>query len=106
MEFRRVLFRSKRIEATKLHERTGAPLAGPEVTIPFGALVESMGRDRDREKFRYLGEPYSVRRETFLEATRPDEAAASAAAPAVAPALVESGPSTAPGAQKSGNTAW
>jgi hypothetical protein len=91
---------NKRIEATKLHERTGAPLAGPEVTIPFGALVESMGRDRDREKFRYLGEPYSVRRETFLEATRPDEAAASAAAPAVAPALVESGPSTAPGANE------
>ena len=32
---------NKRIEATKLHERTGAPMAGPEVTIPFGALVES-----------------------------------------------------------------
>ena len=95
---------NKRIEATKLHERTGAPLAGPEVTIPFGALVESMGRDRDREKFRYLGEPYSVRREVFLDAIGPDEAAkatvaAPAAAPAVASAPVEPEP-PAPGAQE------
>jgi hypothetical protein len=78
---------NKRIEATKLHERTGAPLAGPEVTIPFGALVESAGTDRDRERFRYLGELYSVRRDVFLAATKPDEvAAAPSAATDVAPA--------------------
>jgi hypothetical protein len=90
---------NKRIEATKLHERTGAPLAGPEVTIPFGALVESMGTDRDRERFRYLGALYSAPQEIFLEATRPDEAVASPAdAPAPAPAPVEPEPSAAPGA--------
>lgn len=70
---------NRRIEATRLNERTGAPLAGPEVTIPFGALVESVGPERDREKFRYLGELYSVRRDIFLEATRADEAGAAPA---------------------------
>ena len=48
-------------------------MVGPEVTIPFGALVESAGASRDREKFRYLGELYSVAQDTFLEATRSDE---------------------------------
>ncbi len=66
---------SKRIDATKLHPRTLAPLAGPEVNIPFGALVESIGGDHDREKFLFLGEPYSVRREVFLDAIGPDAAA-------------------------------
>ena len=64
---------NKRIEATKLNERTGAPLAGPEVSIPFGALVESAGTERDHEKFRYLGELYSVRHDIFLAATKADE---------------------------------
>lgn len=63
---------NKSIEATKLNERTEAPLVGPEVTIPFGALIEPLGASRDREKFRYLGELYSVGREIFLAATRPD----------------------------------
>jgi hypothetical protein len=80
---------NKRIEAIKLHERTGAPMAGPEVTIPFGALVEAAGADRDREKFRYLGELYSVRRDIFLAATKADEAEpAPAAAPAAGQAEV------------------
>jgi hypothetical protein len=88
---------SKRIDATKLHPRTLAPLAGPEVNIPFGALVESIGGDRDRVKFLFLGEPYSVRREVFLDAIGPDEAAKAAvtvpaAAPAVASAPVEPEP--------------
>jgi len=74
---------NKRIEATKLHERTGAPMSGPEVTIPFGALVEPAGADRDREKFRYLGELYSVRNDIFLAATKADEIEP---APAAAPA--------------------
>jgi hypothetical protein len=60
-------------------------MAGPEVTIPFGALVEAAGADRDQEKFRYLGELYSVRRDIFLAATKADEAEpARAAAPAAA----------------------
>ena len=65
---------NKRIEATKLNERTGAPLAGPEVTIPFGALVEPVAKERDRQKFRFLGELYSVRHEVFVSATAGDEA--------------------------------
>ena len=96
---------SKRIDATKLHLRTLAPLAGPEVNIPFGALVESIGGDHDREKFLFLGEPYSVRREVFLDAIGPDAAAEARAAtpgvaPAAAPAPVESDPPAVPGAKE------
>lgn len=88
---------SKRIDATKLHPRTLAPLAGPEVNIPFGALVESISSDHDREKFLFLGEPYSVRREVFLDAIGPD---AAAKAPAVAPTPVEPEQPVAPGARE------
>jgi hypothetical protein len=63
---------NKSIEATKLNERTEAPLVGPQVTIPFGALIEPMGASRDREKFRYLGELYSVAEDIFRAATRSD----------------------------------
>jgi len=78
----------KRIDATKLHPRTLAPLAGPEVNIPFGALVESISTDHDRVKFLFLGEPYSVRREVFLDAIGPDAAARATDAPAAAPEAV------------------
>ncbi|MFY9727997.1 MAG: hypothetical protein WB579_00250 [Bryobacteraceae bacterium] len=92
---------NKWIEATKHHDRTGAPMAGPEVTIPFGALVEPVGAERDREKFRYLGELYSARREVFLEATRAEEPAAPpAAAPPLASAPAQPAPSAAPGAKE------
>ena len=64
---------NKSIEATKLNERTEAPLVGPKVTIPFGGLVESAGASRDQEKFRYLGELYSVAQDIFLAATKSDE---------------------------------
>jgi hypothetical protein len=95
---------SKRIDATKLHPRTLAPLAGPEVNIPFGALVESIGSDHDREKFLFLGEPYSVRREVFLDAIGPDAAAQAlvsvpAAAPGMAPATAEPDQPAAPEAR-------
>jgi len=76
----------KRIEATKLHPRTLAPMAGPDVTIPFGALVESLGTFGDREKFLFLGEPYSVRHEIFVDALPPEAAGAGEAA---APAALE-----------------
>lgn len=83
----------KRIDATKLHPRTLAPLAGPEVNIPFGALVESIGGDHARVKFLFLGEPYSVRREVFVDAVGPEAAAkAPAALPEVAPASAEPEP--------------
>lgn len=82
---------NKSIEATKLNERTEAPLVGPQVTIPFGALVEPTGASRDREKFRYLGELYSAAQDIFLEATRPDEVESdSPSAPAI-PVLPEVG---------------
>ena len=64
-------------------------MAGPEVTIPFGALVEPAGADRDLEKFRYLGELYSVRGDIFLAATKADEVEpAPAHAPAAARAKI------------------
>ena len=78
----------KRIDAIKLHPRTLAPLAGPEVNIPFGALVESISSDHARVKFLFLGEPYTVRREVFLDAIGPDAAARATDAPAAAPEAV------------------
>jgi len=81
------------------------PLAGPEVNIPFGALVESIGGDYDRVKFLFLGEPYSARREIFVDAIEPHEAAklpvaGPAAAPAGAPAPMEPIRAATPGAKQ------
>src|ERR1035438_4092047 len=58
----------KPIEATKIHPRTGMSLGSPDVTIPYGALIEHAGSDpdRDREKFTYLSELYACKREVFL----------------------------------------
>ena len=60
---------TKMIEATKLQPRTGLPLGVPPVTIPFGALIEPAGSERDRERFKYLGELFECKRELFLSAT-------------------------------------
>jgi hypothetical protein len=60
---------TKMIEATKLQPRTGLPLGVPPVTIPFGALIEPAGSDRDRERFKYLGELFECKRDLFLSAT-------------------------------------
>jgi hypothetical protein len=77
---------NKSIEARKLNQRTGLPMTGPEVTIPFGAIIEHVETDRDREKFHYLGELYSCRHEVWASAVIPGaiepEAPAAAAAPA------------------------
>ena len=82
----------KPIEATKIHPRTGMSLGSPDVTIPYGALIEHAGSDpdRDREKFTYLSELYARKREVFLAATggaksppQPTAAAAPAPDPAV-----------------------
>ena len=35
---------NKSIEARKLNKRTGAPTTDPEVTIPYGALVDNIER--------------------------------------------------------------
>ena len=93
---------NKSIEATKLNERTEAPLVGPPVTIPFGALIEPMGASRDREKFRYLGELYSVAQDIFLAATWSDEmepASPPAAAVSVSPEAAQRVPQKAKAAK-------
>jgi hypothetical protein len=60
---------TKMIEATKLHPRTGLPLGVPPVTVPFGALIEPVGSDRDRERFTYLGDLFECKRDLYLSAT-------------------------------------
>jgi hypothetical protein len=60
--------------------------------------VESIGGDHDRVKFLFLGEPYSVRREVFVDAVGPD--AANAATPAGSTALVETEQPATPGASE------
>ena len=60
---------TKMIEATKLHPRTGLSLGLPPATIPYGALIEPKGSERDRERFLYLGELYECKRDLFLSAT-------------------------------------
>jgi hypothetical protein len=60
---------TKMIEATKLHPRTRLSLGLPPATIPYGALIEPKGSDRDRERFLYLGELYECKRDLFLSAT-------------------------------------
>jgi hypothetical protein len=77
---------TKMIEATKLHPRTGLSLGLPPATIPYGALIEPKGSERDRERFLYLGELYECKRDLFLSATGGAESAAK----------VEDEPETAP----------
>jgi hypothetical protein len=49
---------TKTIEAIKLNKRTLRPLGPQRFTIPYGAILENMSLDRDKQKFFYLGEPY------------------------------------------------
>lgn len=72
----------KTIEAVKLNKRTGFPEAGPEVNIPFGALVEELAAERDTVKFSYLGEPYRCSQDLWESAMR----AAGSAPPVPRPA--------------------
>lgn len=97
---------TKLIEATKLHPRTGLSLGLPPVTVPYGALVEHVGSDRDRERFTYLGELYECKRDLFLSATGGGKKAAEAATePEPEPeAAVESAPE--PEAPSGPHLAW
>lgn len=79
---------TKIIEATKLHPRTGLSLGLPPVTVPYGALVESVGSERDRERFTYLGDLYECKRDLFLSATGGVESASAELPPEHAPAPV------------------
>ena len=89
---------NKSIEAWKLNQRTGLPMTGPEVTIPYGAIIEHVESDRDREKFHYLGELYSCSHEVFVSAV--NAGAIEPVAP-VAPA-----PQTAPGEPVASKLRW
>ena len=59
---------NKSIEAKRLNKRTLAPLIGPEVTIPYGGILEPAGADGDFDHFRYMGDLYRVKRETLASA--------------------------------------
>jgi len=59
---------NKTIFAKKLHHRTLTPLSEPEITIPFGAIIENARIDRDMMVFWYLTEPYTCPREAFQSA--------------------------------------
>jgi hypothetical protein len=48
---------NKSIPATHL-KKNGVPSGEPEANIPFGAIIEYAGSDRDAERFTYLGELY------------------------------------------------
>ena len=49
---------TKTIEAVKLNQRTLRPLTPQKFTIPYGAVLEKLTRDREMQQFHYLGEPY------------------------------------------------
>lgn len=90
---------TKMIEATKVHPRTGLSLGVPPVTIPYGALVEPVGSERDHERFLYLGELYECKLDLFLSATggaksasKAEESAHEAAAPGSPEPAAPSGP--------------
>jgi hypothetical protein len=50
---------TKSIEARKLNPRNRQPVGHP-VTIPYGAVLDKVERDRDLVTFNYLGEPYQA----------------------------------------------
>ena len=81
---------NKSIFAKKLHHRTLTPLSEPEVTIPFGAIIEDVRSDRNMMVFSYLTELYTCPREAFQSAVAGgaarEEKPAAPAAPAPAAA--------------------
>jgi hypothetical protein len=54
----------------KLHARTRTSL-GESETIPFGALIDHVGRDRETEQFRYMTGLYGCRRDLLESALDP-----------------------------------
>jgi len=70
---------TKSIEARKLNPRTGVPTTDPDVTIPFGAIIDNVVEDGEMKRFTYHGEPYRCAHDLLASAT---EAAAAPAAPA------------------------
>lgn len=70
---------NKSIEARKMNSKTGASLPGLEVTVPFGALVDKIERDRRMARFWYLGELYQCPYDLLVSAL--DAGALDAGAP-------------------------
>lgn len=58
----------KTVEAQKLNKRTGIPLSEHPVTIPFGAILESVQISEDLVRFAYMGDRYQVAREAVAGA--------------------------------------
>src|ERR1035441_9243316 len=90
---------NKSIEAHKLHPSTLTPLSGPDVTIPFGALIERVERDRDMVRFRFLGEPFGCPHELLASALEPGALDA-------APAPVSKPPAPAKAVGEAGGLRW
>lgn len=78
---------NKSIGAKKLNRRTMTQLPEPEVTIPFGAILDNVKIGRDTVTFDYLSDPYESPRDVFLSA-----ASGSAAKEAKAAARTEPEP--------------
>jgi hypothetical protein len=89
---------NKSITAKKLHRRTMNPLSEPEVTIPFGAILEKLQVKGDSVTFEYLTEPYGCKRDmmqgaiTLPQGTEPEEETASSAGTASVAAAPASEP--------------
>ena len=77
---------NKSIFAKKLHHRTLTPLSEPEITIPYGAILDDVRADRDMMVFSYLMEPYTCPREAFQSAVAGGAKEERPSAPAPAPA--------------------
>jgi len=69
---------NKTITARRL-SKTGVPTPDPEATIPFGAILERVERERDRANFRYLTETYQCPWDMLASAMDEGEKAQAAA---------------------------
>jgi hypothetical protein len=88
---------SKTIEATKLNKRTGFAESGPDITIPFGGLVEHVSTERGMVRFTYMGEPYRCAEDLWEAAARDSAASAPTRDP---------GSNSAPLAPANGGLVW
>lgn len=59
---------NKTIEARKLNKKTGVPVGGPEITIPYGAFVEDPHRDGGMWRFTYNQELYRCANDVLTSA--------------------------------------
>ncbi len=95
---------NKSIEAHKLHPNTMTPLPGPDVTVPYGALLNKIERDRDMARFRYLGEPYWCPYDLLKSAV--DPGALEGSEPVAAPAAAVGKPEAAKAAVTEPKLRW